>query len=914
MYIKNRRISNIIIYVFLISVIIVFLRNVSFSQDIQTKNILILKSKCKSHLNTHKLMKGIRDALGNSKDFSVNIEIINFGNNSNKGYERYKTYKKRFEYNEFDIVIPCDNISLEFVRKYQSEFFKETPIIFCNITDDYNYKKLDKSFFTGIISQVDIKGTLDIALKLHPNIRKIIIATNENLETISKEKLNIALANKYDIEFILWEDMKSKEFKEKIEALNGRAIFLCSDISKNYTHDMCIFNIKELSSDYKIPVYSLSEVLIDKGVVGGMILKGYDHGEKTAKIALRVLNGEKVENISVTKDNSNRYSFDYNEMKRFGIKLSDIPKNSEVINKDSYGFYISKELLFYKIIPAFILFLILIIFIQLINIFKLKKIKQELKESEERLRTIINATPDIIFIKDGDGKLLDCNQSLLNTFDLDGEHCIGRHISEVTQLGDIYRHGYSNQRIKDKKVWERGSIIQGEDKICLKDGTTRVYDLIKVPVYKEDGSPKAIVGLGRDITSRKHIEDKLRESEERYRTLLEFLPMAVCLHCGDTIEFINTVGIEMIRVKGADELIGRSIYNILHPDYHEEFQKKIEQLYNKRTVITSLDRGKIITATGESIDIECISKSIFYNGKKMILSVASDMRERKKVEELRKNIKDKEKLLNETLEYDKLKTELFANVSHELRTPLNVILGAAQMSKIVIDDGLLDNNSRIMKKYLNMIQQNTYRLIRIVNNLIDINKMDSGFFQMDFQNCDIVNIVENITYSVAEYIKYKKINLIFDTNVEEKIIACDPDKIERIMLNLLSNATKFTELNGEIGVNMYDKESSIVISVKDNGIGIPNEKLKEVFEKFKQVDKSFKRSHEGSGIGLFLVKSLVEMHEGTIWVKSEYGKGSEFIIEIPAHIISDKGIKSIADDMKENHVERVNIEFSDIYK
>lgn len=912
MYIKNRKVSNIIIYSFLILVIAVFLGNVSFSQEIKTKNILILKSKCKSHLNTHELMKGIRDTLGDSKDLNVDIEIIDFGNN--KGYEMYKKYKNRFEYKKFDTVIPCDSTSLEFVRKYQNQFFKEAPIIFCNITDDYNHKELDKSYFTGIINQTEIKGALDIALKLHPNIKKIIIATNKNLETITKEKFGKTLANKYDIEFILCEDMKSKEFKEKIQAFSGRAIFLCSDVPKNHTHDTCIFNIKKFSSDYKIPVYSISEVLIDKGIVGGMMPKGYNHGEKTAKIVLRVLNGEKVENISVAKDSSNRYLFDYNEMKRFGIKLSDIPKDSEVINKDSYGFYISKELLFYEIIPAFIFFLMVVIFIQLVNIFKLKKIKQELKESEERLRTIINATPDIIFIKDKDGRLLDCNQSLLNTFDLDAKHCIGRHISEFTQLDDIYKNDYSNQKIKDKKVWEKGSLIQGEDKIRLKDGTTRIYDLIKVPVYEEDGTPKAIVGLGRDITSRKEIEDKLRESEERYRTLLEFLPVTVCLHNKDTIEFVNTVGVEMIGAKDADELIGKSIYNFLHSDCHESFQKKIEQLYNRRTVITSPDKEKIITVIGESVDIECISKSFFYDGKEMILSVASDMRERKKVEELREDIKYKEKLLNETLEYDKLKTELFANVSHELRTPLNVILGAIQMSKIVIDDVLLDNNSRRMKKYFNMMQQNTYRLIRIVNNLIDINKMDSGFFQMDFQNCDIVNVVENITYSVAEYVKYKKIKLIFDTDVEEKIIACDPDKIERIMLNLLSNATKFTELNGEIVVNMYDKQRSIAISVKDNGIGIPNEKLKEVFDKFKQVDKSFKRSHEGSGMGLFLVKSLVEMHEGKICVKSEYGKGSEFIIEIPACTISDKGIKSIADDMKENHIERVNIEFSDIYK
>jgi len=137
----------------------------------------------------------------------------------------------------------------------------------------------------------------------------------------------------------------------------------------------------------------------------------------------------------------------------------------------------------------------------------------------------------------------------------------------------------------------------------------------------------------------------------------------------------------------------------------------------------------------------------------------------------------------------------------------------------------------------------------------------------------------------------KGINLIFDTDVEEKTMACDPEKIDRIMLNLLSNAAKFTPSGGRVDVRLFDHGNELIISVKDTGIGIPKEKQKFIFERFRQANRDFNKNCEGSGIGLSLVKSLVEMHKGSIKVISEYGKGSEFIISLPVRIINEEDTK-----------------------
>jgi signal transduction histidine kinase len=272
--------------------------------------------------------------------------------------------------------------------------------------------------------------------------------------------------------------------------------------------------------------------------------------------------------------------------------------------------------------------------------------------------------------------------------------------------------------------------------------------------------------------------------------------------------------------------------------------------------------------------------------------------------------------LQETVEYEKLRAAFFANISHELRTPLTVIFSAEQMLNLIIKkEDFPQGKAKDMKMYMDVIRQNCYRLIRLVANLIDITKIDAGYFSVNLKNCDIVKVIEDITLSVAKFIETRGINLIFDTDCEELIAACDPDKIERIMLNLLSNAVKFTPNGGCIYVNVRTEQDIISIHVKDTGIGIPENMKESIFERFIQVDKSISRNHEGSGIGLSLVKSLINLHNGNISLNSQEGKGSEFIIQLPKVILDyHEKIEEFDFVSEKQNVEKINIEFSDIYQ
>ncbi|HSQ88368.1 HAMP domain-containing sensor histidine kinase [Romboutsia sp.] len=272
------------------------------------------------------------------------------------------------------------------------------------------------------------------------------------------------------------------------------------------------------------------------------------------------------------------------------------------------------------------------------------------------------------------------------------------------------------------------------------------------------------------------------------------------------------------------------------------------------------------------------------------------------------------KNIEEVSHIESIKNEFFTNISHEFKTPLNIILGTMQLlERNIIEDNIISKNEIDLERYTKCIKQNSYRLLRLANNLIDISRIETGYYELQLGNHDIINIIEEITLSVSSYMEEKGINLIFDTDSEETILACDPDKIERIVLNLLSNAIKYTDHGGKINVYMKVIDSKVIVSIKDSGSGISKEKLPYIFERYVQDDSQYSKRCEGSGIGLSLVKSLVEMHGGSIYAKSELGVGSEFIFEIPTKLVEVNDIEYVKKDKEHLRIEKCNVEFSDVY-
>lgn len=271
-----------------------------------------------------------------------------------------------------------------------------------------------------------------------------------------------------------------------------------------------------------------------------------------------------------------------------------------------------------------------------------------------------------------------------------------------------------------------------------------------------------------------------------------------------------------------------------------------------------------------------------------------------------------EKKQREILEKDlAMKDEFITLITHEFKTPINVVCSAIQL----IEHAYINEIPNSVRNLIGNIKRNTLRQLRLVNNLLDITKLKSKQFKLNLKNMDVVLLTKSITESIKIYAAMKKINLEFKTSISSRITVIDDEKYERIILNLLSNAIKFTPEGGIITVDIKEnkKDKTIIIAVSDTGIGIPRDKHKMIFERFGQVENNLSRQAEGSGIGLALVKMLVDIFEGKIEVDSEIDIGSTFTITLPIKEgIADEENKLFVDP-DSRLVNSINVEFSDIY-
>lgn len=523
-----------------------------------------------------------------------------------------------------------------------------------------------------------------------------------------------------------------------------------------------------------------------------------------------------------------------------------------------------------------------------------------LRKNEKKYIDIFNNVNDAIYIYsfgiNEESRFIDVNDVACNRLGYSKEELLDLPISSIKTKEESYKI-FSRMKELDEKeqlFFESEHISRHGDVIPVEINSR------KLNLFGED----IVISVARDITRRKWIENFLIQSEERNRRLVDLLPNPVILVKDACIVYANGSAKEFMAVGEKELLIGKRLSNLFvaiddrsAKIFHGVLNDDIEssKQYEEIKLLRVKDRIEI--------DVELTTSLFKYSNKEVKVLHFRDLKHVKRSQKF-------ERLFSDAMRYDTLKTLFFANLSHEFRTPLNVMLSAIQVLIGIIDED--DKNFNSINMISNKLKLNCYRLLRLVTNLIDLTKFDSGFYDMHSENCNIVNLVENICDYSSDKIKEQGIKLVFDTDSEEIIIACDPYKIDRIMLNLLSNAIKFTEHGGTINVSIKTFSDYIEIYIKDNGIGIPKEMLALIFKHFNQIDKSFTRKNEGCGIGLTLVKYLVQMHNGNISATSEVGKGSEFVIRLPIVIVDEK--KSSSTENRDiGYKNTIDIEFSDIY-
>ena len=407
---------------------------------------------------------------------------------------------------------------------------------------------------------------------------------------------------------------------------------------------------------------------------------------------------------------------------------------------------------------------------------------------------------------------------------------------------------------------------------------------------------KDISGIAENIFYKRAIEYGVNKNDEMFFEIFNYLDDVVIIKEGEKTIYVNNAF--------------EKLYGLNCKDLYRENSMivKLDRIHPKdRYKFNNIDFKKFFMAEARIIRADNEVRNVLFRANSIKNENGESIRRIIIINDITNNIEKGN-------EMEKLRMEFFANISHEFKTPVNLIYSALQLLELKLKNNR-DRDGDIYINYIKMAKQNVFRLLKLINNLIDSTKLEAGFFNVNIKNHDIVSCVEDITMSICNFAEKNKISITFDTEEEEKIIAFDFNHLERILLNVLSNAIKFNRENGNIDVYISFDDKYANISIKDTGIGIQKDKIDLLFHRFKKINNRLTKVNEGSGIGLYIAKELVKINGGDMIVNSELGEGTEFIIKLPIKKNESKVLDEIAltSCEIENREELYKVELSDIY-
>ena len=468
-------------------------------------------------------------------------------------------------------------------------------------------------------------------------------------------------------------------------------------------------------------------------------------------------------------------------------------------------------------------------------------------------------------------KVIDINKKTLEVYKASGKEQI---------LTSLNQHIYKNfENIPEEFLLDNKrellSLIEGES---MYESELEMKNFKGEPLYAyaktsiipgfEDTWQKVILSIV-DITHLKKIQEKLRESELKFRTIAEQSVLGVVIQQDGFIKFANAAVAEIVEypLQIVSNWTVEDTYNIIHKEDIERIAKKFEERQEGKISSVNQYECRIITKSGMLKWVDIYTKPIIYKGRNAILSTFMDITAKKQIEE-------------ELKEVSRLKSELLSRTSHELKTPLVSIKGYADL--------LLNQHYEDLDFYtvsiLHEIKQGCSRLESLIKDLLESSKLESGEIKLNKFEDDLAFLIRFCVRDLKGLVEIRNHNLILDIG-EKMITFFEKERIYEVIINLLSNAIKYTPPNGKIIIKSKVRKESYVISVQDTGIGLTSEEKDKIFKKFGKIERygqGLDVDSEGSGLGLYISKKIIELHGGNIWVKSKgRKKGSTFYFSLP---------------------------------
>jgi PAS domain S-box-containing protein len=513
------------------------------------------------------------------------------------------------------------------------------------------------------------------------------------------------------------------------------------------------------------------------------------------------------------------------------------------------------------------------------NVTERKRIEESLRESEVRFARFMHHLAGLAWIKDLQGRYVYANEAALTVFRCTRDQLYGHTDDEVFPPETALQF-----KQNDRKALESETGVQVIETLEHEDGVVHHSVVSKFAIIGPDGSPALVGGMAIDVTDRLRADKVLAESEERFRQLAENINEVFWMSDAQTTQLLYiSPAYERVWGRSCQSLYEnpRSFMDAVHPEDQSHVRTAV--LENQRRGEPTDKEYRVVRPDGSirwvrdrAFPVKDASGQ-FYR----VVGIADDFTERKLAEEALK-------------EADRRKDGFLATLAHELRNPLAPIRNGLQIMHLAANDrGAIEQARTMMERQLE-------HLVRLVDDLLDLSRISTDKLDLHKERIELAAVVDSALETCGSFIRECDHELVVTLPDSPLYVSADKTRLAQALCNLLTNAAKFSDRGGRIWLTAEQQGSDAVVSVKDTGVGIPPHMLPAVFEMFTQVDTSLEKSQGGLGIGLAIVKRLVEMHGGTVEARSEgQGMGSEFVMRLPVVLSLVQGQERDSDKLKQ---------------